>query len=108
MLGGLATVPWPDFGVGWERHHFTKHVATDQFPLPWEVQRNREYDDRVGVEVRHLLNVDNLIWGSDFPHQESDWPHSMEIIEKAFENAPADVRKRMTCGNAVEFFHLKE
>ena len=64
--------------------------------------------DRVGVEVRHLLNVDNLIWGSDFPHQESDWPHSMGIIEKAFENAPADVRKRMTCENAVEFFHLKE
>jgi predicted TIM-barrel fold metal-dependent hydrolase len=62
----------------------------------------------VGVECRHLLNVDNLIWGSDFPHQESDWPHSMDIIEKAFENAPAEVRRKMTCENAIEFFRLRE
>jgi predicted TIM-barrel fold metal-dependent hydrolase len=62
--------------------------------------------DRVGVEMRSLLNIDNLIWGSDFPHQESDWPYSMKILDKAFANAPDDVRYKMTCGNAINFFGL--
>lgn len=62
--------------------------------------------DRVGVLVRDQLNVDNLIWGSDFPHQESDWPDSMKILDQAFEGAPADVREKMTCGNAIRFFRL--
>jgi hypothetical protein len=59
--------------------------------------------DPVGVEMRSLLNVDNLIWGSDFPHQESDWPYSMKILDKAFANVPDDVRYKMTCGNAINF-----
>ena len=62
--------------------------------------------DRVGVEMRSLLNENNLIWGSDFPHQESDWPYSMNILDKAFDNAPDDVRYKMTCGNAIDFFCL--
>ncbi len=62
--------------------------------------------DRVGVLARDQLNVDNLIWGSDFPHQESDWPDSLKILDEAFEGAPEDVRYRMTCGNAITFFRL--
>jgi predicted TIM-barrel fold metal-dependent hydrolase len=62
--------------------------------------------DRVGVQIRELLNVDHLIWGSDFPHQESDWPNSMEILDRAFDGAPEDIRYKMTCGNAIDFFKL--
>ena len=62
--------------------------------------------DRAGVLARDQLNVDNLIWGSDFPHQESDWPESMKILDLAFEGASEDVRYKMTCGNAIEFFRL--
>lgn len=62
--------------------------------------------DRVGVELRHKINVDRLMWGSDFPHQESDWPESLKIIEKNFAGVPDDEKHRMICGNAVEFFRL--
>ena len=56
--------------------------------------------------MRDLLNVNHLIWGSDFPHQESDWPHSMDILDRAFDGAPEEVRYKMTCGNAIDFFKL--
>ena len=56
--------------------------------------------------MRDLMRVDHLIWGSDFPHQESDWPDSMAMLDRAFEGAPEEVRYQMTCGNAVDFFHL--
>jgi predicted TIM-barrel fold metal-dependent hydrolase len=62
--------------------------------------------DRVGVELRHKINVDGLIWGSDFPHQESDWPESISVIEKNFAGVPELEKYKMVCGNAVEFFQL--
>jgi predicted TIM-barrel fold metal-dependent hydrolase len=63
--------------------------------------------DRVGVELRHKINVDRLIWGSDFPHQESDWPDSMGVIERNFAGVPEEEKHKMVCGNAVEFFRLE-
>ena len=63
--------------------------------------------DRVGVELRHKINVDRLMWGSDFPHQESDWPESLKIIDKNFGGVPSDEKSKMVCANAVEFFHLQ-
>jgi predicted TIM-barrel fold metal-dependent hydrolase len=63
--------------------------------------------DRVGVELRHKINVDRLMWGSDFPHQESDWPESLKIIDKNFAGVPEDEKDKMVCANAVEFFHLQ-
>lgn len=64
--------------------------------------------DRVGVELRHKINVDRLIWGSDFPHQESDWPHSMAVLERNFAGVPQEETYKMVCGNAIEFFHLAQ
>jgi predicted TIM-barrel fold metal-dependent hydrolase len=64
--------------------------------------------DRIGVELRHKINIDGLIWGSDFPHQESDWPDSMGVIERNFMGVPEEERYKMVCGNAVEFFHLEQ
>jgi len=62
--------------------------------------------DRIGVELRHKINVDRLIWGSDFPHQESDWPESLNVIARNFAGVPEDEKQKMVCGNAVEFFRL--
>ncbi len=31
-------------------------------------------EDRVGVQLRQLIGVDNLLWGSDYPHAESTFP----------------------------------
>lgn len=62
--------------------------------------------DRAGVELRHHLNVNRLIWSNDFPHQESDWPDSSKVLEKNFAGIPeADVRK-MVVDNVRTFFKL--
>jgi predicted TIM-barrel fold metal-dependent hydrolase len=62
--------------------------------------------DPAGVQLRDWYGTENAIWGSDFPHQESDYPHSLEEIDDNFKGVPDDVRRKMTCGNAMEFFHL--
>jgi predicted TIM-barrel fold metal-dependent hydrolase len=62
--------------------------------------------DTSGVELRHHMGVDRLIWGSDFPHVESEWPHSKQVLEANFAKIPADETSRMLCGNAREFFGI--
>lgn len=64
--------------------------------------------DRAGVELRHHMGVDHIIWASDFPHQESNWPESRKLIDRIFDGVPEEETFKMTCGNVVEFFHLQD
>ncbi|MGE5216084.1 MAG: amidohydrolase family protein [Chloroflexota bacterium] len=99
--------------VRYDRHHRWAERLLGLKPLrrpPSEYLREHFYwgfqFDRVGVELRHKINIDRLMWGSDFPHQESDWPESLKIIDKNFSGVPDDEREKMVCANAVEFFRL--
>jgi predicted TIM-barrel fold metal-dependent hydrolase len=56
--------------------------------------------------MRHLIGVDRVMWSSDFPHTETDWPNSRRTIEISFKNVPEHEKHRMLSQNAVEFFHL--
>lgn len=38
-------------------------------------------DDRAGVLTTPLFGEDNFMWGSDFPHHSTTWPHSHEVLE---------------------------
>jgi predicted TIM-barrel fold metal-dependent hydrolase len=67
----------------------------------WGFQNNP-----VGVQMRHLIGVDRVMWSSDFPHTETDWPNSRRTIEISFKNVPEHEKHRMLAQNAVEFFHL--
>ena len=62
--------------------------------------------DRAGVDLRHHMNVERLIWSNDFPHQESDWPDSDKVLEKNFAGVPAAEVRRMVVDNARTFFNL--
>lgn len=62
--------------------------------------------DRARVELRHHMGVVNLIWASDFPHQESDFPDSQETLDWNFKDVPADERYKMVAGNVINFFHF--
>jgi predicted TIM-barrel fold metal-dependent hydrolase len=33
-------------------------------------------------EVINIVGVDNIIWGSDYPHPDGIWPDSLRIIEQ--------------------------
>ena len=46
-------------------------------------------DDPVGVEHRHQVRIDNLMWSSDSPHTASTWPQPQEVIARDFKDVPA-------------------
>lgn len=92
--------------------------AQKAFGLPVLSRKPSEYikehfwwgfmSDRFGVQVRHEIGVDHIMWSSDFPHIESDWPNSLRIIEESLAGVPEDEQYRMVAGNCIDFFRLVE
>src|SRR6202040_2951825 len=37
-------------------------------------------EDAIGVRLRDVIGVDNMMWGSDYPHSESTFPQSRKIL----------------------------
>ena len=99
--------------VRYNRHiYWAEHMNgfTPLKAMPSELLNEYFYwgfqQDRSGVDLRHHLNVDHLVWAADFPHQESDWPDSDEVMEHNFTGVPEDEVYKMIVQNAVDFFHL--
>ena len=63
-------------------------------------------EDEVGVELRHRIGLDNMLWGNDFPHSESTWPKSMEFLDTMFAGVPDHERRQLTYDNAVSLFRF--
>ncbi len=70
----------------------------------WGFNRNP-----VGVRIaRQEMGVDKVMWASDFPHLESDWPNSRKVIAENFAGVSEEELWKMTVGNAVKYFHLAD
>jgi predicted TIM-barrel fold metal-dependent hydrolase len=63
-------------------------------------------DDRRGVERRHDVGVENIMWSTDYPHPATTWPNSHEIVDRIMFDVPADERELMVSGNASRIYGL--
>jgi predicted TIM-barrel fold metal-dependent hydrolase len=61
---------------------------------------------RPELEQRHRIGVKKLMWGSDFPHMESHWPHARERLRDLMKGLPEDEVLAMIGGNAVDAYDL--
>jgi predicted TIM-barrel fold metal-dependent hydrolase len=61
-------------------------------------------EDRIGVRLRDEIGIGTLMWGSDYPHTESTFPRSREILASILRGAtPSDV-VRVVASNAAELY----
>ena len=63
-------------------------------------------EDAVGIQNRHTIGVDNILWGNDYPHSESTFPKSQEVLDKVLDGISQDERYKMVCGNAARIYHF--
>ncbi len=63
-------------------------------------------DDRVGIENRHRIGVENIMWSSDYPHTDTTWPNSRQYIERSFEGVGAQERRKILADNAARLYKL--
>jgi len=62
--------------------------------------------DPVGVKVRNEIGIDNLAWECDYPHTDSTWPRSPELLWDELQAAGAtdpEINK-ITFENSCRFF----
>ena len=49
-------------------------------------------EDAIGIRLRDVIGVDNMMWGSDYPHSESTFPQSRKILAEILAGVPDDDR----------------
>jgi predicted TIM-barrel fold metal-dependent hydrolase len=63
-------------------------------------------EDALGIRDRYVIGVDNLMWGSDYPHQESTWPKSREILERILKEVPEGEKAKIAGENVARLYHV--
>lgn len=106
--------------TGWLAHFLVRldrgqkrYAYLNNLPLkmaPSEYFKRQVYatfiNDPIGVATREFVGTDNLMWSSYYPHTDSSWPHSRDVIEKYFQGVPDEEREKMTFGNVVNLYGL--
>ncbi|MAI26237.1 MAG: amidohydrolase [Spirochaeta sp.] len=59
-----------------------------------------------GVELRHELGLNNVLWSTDFPHPVCNWPNASEKIRKQFDGVPEDEIRAITWENGARMYGI--
>jgi len=63
-------------------------------------------EDEVGIRLRDIIGVDNMMWGSDYPHSESTFPQSQQILAQILAGVPEDECSKIVRGNTARLYHF--
>ncbi len=94
---------------------YTQRVQQDRYRfkeamLPSDyLSRNVFYgfqEDGLGIKLRDIIGVDNLLWGSDYPHVESTFPRTQQILEEILTDCTEEEKAKIAGGNAAKIYHL--
>ena len=107
-------------GMGWLPyfcHHLDDNFLRRRFRadvhlarLPSEYVRDHVHatfiEDPPGLRDRHEIGLDKIMWSTDYPHTNSNWPNSQRIVSYAFRDIPEHERRPILCDNARRMYGL--
>jgi predicted TIM-barrel fold metal-dependent hydrolase len=107
--GGTGWIPYflDRLDRTYEMHHnWTGQDFGDR--LPSEVFRQHFLTcfiaDPVGIQLRHLIGIDNIAWECDYPHSDSSWPEAGEELARVAAGVPDDELNKITFENACRWY----
>ena len=63
-------------------------------------------EDAIGIRLRDVIGVDNMMWGSDYPHSESTFPQSRKILAEILSGVPAEEQAKIAGGNTARVYNF--
>jgi len=108
--GGIGWMPYilERADYTWERHRIYTGMA--DAARPSEIFRNNIFGcfiyDEAGLANIDRIGADNVMFESDYPHSDSNWPHSREMLAKALAGTPDDVAKKVAEDNARRVYNF--
>jgi predicted TIM-barrel fold metal-dependent hydrolase len=64
------------------------------------------FKDAVGVRLLDLVGEDNVMFETDYPHQDGTWPHSRQAAAEQFGHLTDTQIRKLARGNAINLFGL--
>jgi predicted TIM-barrel fold metal-dependent hydrolase len=112
--GGIGWIPYAlqRMDQVWEKYRTYTPVGpqVNRDARPSDLVREHMWgcfiDDPVGIDLRHQIGVDRLLWESDYPHQDSLFPNSRSTAKKVFEEVPSEEVRRIVSENASNLFRF--
>ena len=87
------------------QHHRFRHGV-----LPSDFFRQNVFisfqEDALGIQLRSHVGVDNLMWGSDYPHAESTFPMSREVVDRILHGVPDEEKRKIVGENVARLYHF--
>lgn len=94
----------------WKRHRNWLQPGQQLSKLPSEHFRENVYttfqDDWVAFQVADLMNWRRLLWANDFPHSDSTWPWSQEMLAEHSRHLTDEQRQAILSGNVAELYRI--
>ncbi|HEV8583977.1 MAG TPA: amidohydrolase family protein [Methylomirabilota bacterium] len=63
-------------------------------------------EDALGIRLRDVIGVDNMMWGSDYPHSESTFPQSRKILAEILAGVPEGEQARIVGANTARVYRF--
>jgi predicted TIM-barrel fold metal-dependent hydrolase len=108
--GGIGWMPYvmERCDYVWERHQY--HSGMNTATRPSEIFRQHIYgcfiSDNAGLANLDLIGADNVMFETDYPHSDSNWPHSRKKLEDSLANVPDDQARKIAELNARKLFNF--
>jgi predicted TIM-barrel fold metal-dependent hydrolase len=64
------------------------------------------FNDAVGAHLLSWWGQDNCMWSNDFPHSNSTWPVSRDVITRDLANLPDETIAKVLHGNCAKLYDL--
>jgi predicted TIM-barrel fold metal-dependent hydrolase len=91
------------------QHRFVSNVKLSRLPSEYarmvKISVDRELQ---GVKYREQIGVDNLMFGTDYPHIGSFWPHTRQYLDLLLNDVPDDEVDKILWRNAAELYGVAE
>jgi uncharacterized protein len=95
-------------------HAYKRHRAwmmkSELEKMPSDYFREHVYttfqDDYIAFQMKDMCNVKRLMWANDFPHSDSTWPWSQEVLAEQTKNLTAEEKDDILHDNVAELYHM--
>ncbi|MFT5173341.1 MAG: putative TIM-barrel fold metal-dependent hydrolase [Gammaproteobacteria bacterium] len=61
-------------------------------------------EDDIGIRLRDRIGIERMMWGSDYPHSESTFPRSREILDDILSDVSSSERQQILCNTTAELY----